>query len=243
MKILVFMSDNRRLEKTYESAGYYSITAAINYEYCKRKGYDFIYYRPYLDDPETIVLNNCMDYNNNTPRHASWSKILCTIDAIKRGYDYVMYVDSDCIVKDFDMSVEEMVMKYSDKDILFSTNAPWCPDKPCAGVFICKSSDYTMQFLKDWYNVNIPQCNINHAWEQIAAYEIYKNYSRLTLFDNKLMFQERSDQQFRHICHTENHIRVPYFKNFLENKSINFVKNMEELTCVDFNTLTINTLA
>lgn len=236
------MSDNRKLETSYETAGYYSVTAAVNYEYCKKNGYDFIYYRPYMDDPEKIVLNNCMDYNNNTPRHASWSKILCTIDAIKRGYDYVMYVDSDCIVKDFDMSIEEMVEKYADKDLLFSNNAPWWPDRPCAGVFIFKSSDYTMQFLKDWYNVNITYFNINHAWEQMAAYSIYKNYDKLALFDNKLMFEEKSNQQFRHICCMENHNRIPYFKKFLENKAINFTKNIEELTCIDLNTTTINTL-
>ena len=237
------MSDNRKLENTYETAGYYSVTAAINYEYCKKHGYDFIYYRPYMSDPENIILNNCMDYNNNTVRHASWSKILCTIDAIKRGYDYVMYVDSDCIVKDFDMKVEDLVQSYMDKDLIFSNNAPWSPDRPCCGLYICKSTDYTMKFLKDWYNVSVPQWNTRHAWEQEAAYLIYKNYEKLALFDNKLMFQENSGQQFRHICCMENQNRIPYFKNFLEKKSIDFSKNIEEITCIDFDTLTINTLS
>ena len=50
MHILVFMSDNRKLDKNIRSAEYNSLAAAINYEYCKKYNYDFIYYRPYLND-------------------------------------------------------------------------------------------------------------------------------------------------------------------------------------------------
>ena len=214
MKILLFMSDNRKLEKNYADAGYYSVTAAINYEYCKKHGYDFVYYRPYLDDPDTISLYNCVDTNNYELRHASWSKILCTLDVFQRGHDYVMFIDSDCIVKDFEKRLEDYITPYDGKDLIFSNNAPWCPEKPCCGLYICKNTAYAKDFLKALYNVNIPEFNRNHAWEQEAIYTIYKKYD-MVLFDNELMFQEREKQMFRHICSHEGDQRLLYFKRFL----------------------------
>lgn len=235
MKILLFMSDNRKLEKDYEKAGYYSIVAAINYEYCKKQGYDFLYYRPYLEDPDTINLYNCVDYNNFEVRHASWSKILCTIDVLKKEYDYVMFIDSDCIVKDFDLRLEDYITPHPDKDLIFSNNAPWSSDRPCCGLYICKNTEYTKQFLNAWYNVSIPHYNRNHAWEQEAMYVIFRNYN-MAIFDNGAMFEEREGQHFRHICSHEGDQRLAYFKRFLEEKQIDYIKNIESIVSVDFNT-------
>ena len=53
-RILVFMSDNRKLHGSLAGADYNSLVAAINYEYCKKHGYDFIYYRPYLNNKDEI---------------------------------------------------------------------------------------------------------------------------------------------------------------------------------------------
>jgi hypothetical protein len=229
------MSDNRKLEKTYNTAGYYSVTAAINYEYCRKHEYDFVYYRPYLEDPNVINLYNCVDYNNFELRHAAWSKILCTLDLMKKGYDYVMFIDSDCIVKNFDFKMEDLIKSHEGKDLIFSNNAPWCSEKPCTGIYICKVGEYATHFLNAWYNVSIPHFNRNHAWEQEAMYTIYKNFD-IALFDNENMFDEHEGQTFRHVCSHTNDQRLPYFKNFLENKKIDFMKNMNEIVTVDFNT-------
>ena len=83
MKICVFMSDNRKLSTDRETADYNSLSAVINYEYCKKHNYDFIYYRPYLYNENEITLNNCIDPNTKLFRHPSWSKILSTKLAFK----------------------------------------------------------------------------------------------------------------------------------------------------------------
>ena len=97
MKICVFMSDNRLLSNDINNANYNSLTASINYEYCKKYNYNFLYYRPYLDNKEIIDLYNCPDPNSSELRHAAWSKLLSTQLALQLDYDYIVYIDSDCI--------------------------------------------------------------------------------------------------------------------------------------------------
>ena len=150
MKILVFMSDNRPLDKTMEKADYPSLAASINSHYCKQYGYDFFYYQPYLYKKasrkrktiktikleRTVIsvdnqLYNCVDPNTKEKRHAAWSKILSAQKALRLSYDYVVYIDSDCIFKK-DKTIEDFIKPYH-QDILFLNNKPFNPDKPCSG--------------------------------------------------------------------------------------------------------------
>ena len=84
MKILVCMSDNRRLRGDLDAADYNSLAAAINASYCKRQGSDFRYYRPYLNDRAEEPLFNCLDAKGRL-RHASWSKLLSMQRAVVTG--------------------------------------------------------------------------------------------------------------------------------------------------------------
>jgi hypothetical protein len=238
MRILVFMSDNRILEKERDKANYNSLVAAINFEYCKKHNYDFVYYRPYLDNKEIITLYNCIDPNTNTLRHAAWAKLLITHAALELNYDYVVYIDSDCIFKDFDQKLEQIINCFSDKEIIFYNNKPWGDHVPCAGFYIAKVCDYSKQFFMDWYNVNVPRYNKTHAWEQDALWRIYRNYNIVVL--DTWMFREREGQFLRHVgCCDEdpspNH-RVNYFSNFINANNINYEATINEIKCIDFKT-------
>jgi hypothetical protein len=234
MKILVFMSDNRLLDSSFESTNYNSLSAVINYEYCKKYNYDFLYYRPYLDDENKILLYNCIDPNSKFIRHVAWAKLLSTNLALENEYDYVVYIDSDCIFKNFDKTLEEFIEPYPEKDIIFLNDKPWYFDKPNSGFFVCKVNNYTKQFFIDWYNVNIPEKNKNHPWEQPALYKIFEKYN-LVIVDI-WMFREEEGQFLRHVYNEENTIRIPYFKNFINLKNIDFQKNINEIKCIHYNT-------
>jgi len=241
MRILIFMSDNRIIEKESEKekATYNSLVAAINYEYCKKHNYDFIYYRPYLDDKNIINVYNCIDFNTNTRRHAAWSKILSTTMALDLNYDYVVNIDSDCIFKDFNHKLEYLINKFIDKPIIFFNNKPWGDDVPCSGFYILKVSAYTKQFCHEWYNINIPSYNKKHAWDQDGLWHIFRNYNMVIV--DTMMFRETQQQLLRHVgsCDETNTIprfREKYFMEFINTHYIDYDANIKHINCIEFNT-------
>lgn len=232
MRILVFMSDNRPLQMDLATASYNSLAAAINYEYCKRHSYDFIYYRPYLDNKDHITLYNCIDPNTKSVRHASWSKLLSTQEALKLEYDYVVYTDSDCIFKDLDHKVEDFIQ--TDRDVIFINNTPWGDDMPCAGFYICKVGPGAYQFLRVWWGQNTPEYNMNHMWEQMSLWNIFRDYEVGLL--EEMSFLEQEGQKIRHVGSCEGDRRLSYFRAFIAMNGINFSANMICIKMVEFNT-------
>jgi len=234
-RILVFMSDNRKLESSLSKAEYNSVAAAINYEYCKKHGYDFLFYRPYLNNKEETPLLNNKNPITNTLRHAAWSKLLSTEYALNLGYDYICYIDSDCIFKDFDQTIEDFIKPYSDKEVLFLNNKPWGDDLPCSGFYISKVTDRSKKFFKDWYNTNIPANDTERLWEQPALHDVFRDHNYIGVIDS-WMFEEKEKQFLRHVASNDRTNTLPYFKNFLKTKGINFEQNISEIKVIEFDT-------
>lgn len=234
MKILIFMSDNRPLSSDFTKSEYNSLVAAINYTYCKKYGYDFLYYRPYLNKTDTTSVFNCLDPKTKELRHASWSKLLATCLAIDLGYDSIVYIDSDCIFKDFDTSLETFIKPSPEKTLVFLNNKPVGKDKPCAGFYYAKVCKEVRDFVKEWYDVDLPLKNKHHAWEQDALWFLGTR-PFIGIIDS-WMFQEEKGQYLRHISSFDNVSRVPYFKKFLTDKNINFSETISEIKVVEFET-------
>ncbi len=240
MKFLIFMSDNRTLNNNFNNADYNSLTSSINYEYSQKHGYDFIYYRPYLNKENTIF--NCKNTITNCLRHAAWSKILSTSLAFELpfdlSFDYIVYIDSDCIFKDFDQKLEEFITPYEDKDIIFLNNKPWNSDMPCSGFYICKINEKTKEFFRMWYNINLPKKDYEHPWEQDALWDLILHYEYdvdIHIIDG-LMFKENKEQFLRHIGSNEKNNRIPYFKSFIKTKNIDHEKNIVKIKVIEYNT-------
>jgi len=227
-KILILMSDNRPLGKDYNA-----LTACINYEYSRKHGYDFIYYRPYLKNSSSNELNNCLDAKGNE-RHASWSKLLSSKKALELNYDYIVYIDSDCIFKDFTRRIEEYIQPFSGKDILFLNDKPWNTSYPCAGFYICKVNLESKRLMNDWYSIDMPENNIKHPWEQAALVKLYKGYN-IQIIDD-WMFQEKEGQYLRHIASYEKEKRLPYFNNFIKTININPDTILPKIKIVEYDT-------
>ena len=219
MKILVFMSDNRPVL----SESYVSYVAAINFEYCKKYGYDFTYYCPYLKDKQATTLYNCIDPNTMEKRHAAWSKLLSTQLALTRSYDYIVYIDSDCIFRDFSISLEQFLAPYLDRDFVFTNDQPHNPMKPNTGFFACKVNERTKQNIRDWYNCNTPEHNTHHAYEQDGLWKILHTFS-MHLVDMWVFYETCSF--LYHICSFANDERLPYFSKFIETSGIDYTKNI-----------------
>ena len=82
---------------------------------------------------------------------------------------------------------------------------------PCSGFYICRVCSEMKIFLKDWYNVDIPEKNRLHPFEQDGLWKIL-NIDNISLVDT-WMFEEREGQYLRHVASHDSYNRIPYLIN------------------------------
>lgn len=217
-KILITMSDNRGLSNTLNNSKYNSLTAAINYFYSKKMGYDFLYVRPGLNDE--YPTNNCFSPKSEL-RHSSWSKLLTSIKIIDEypQYDYVVYIDSDCIFYDNNLSIFDYITKSNvvngvgvmDSNIIFLNDKPWNLILPCAGFYIYKNNIETKTIFEKWFETEDPKNNLTHNWEQNSLYLNLDNFIKKISVIDDWMFREYPSQFLRHIGSEFSNSRIPFF--------------------------------
>ena len=129
-KILFITYDNRYVEE-YIKVHNYNIN-----KYVEKYGYKYIYY------------NKC---NENV----YWCKIYMVLDALKKNsYDYVCWLDSDTIIKNFDIDIGNIINMFT-SDIFIGSDNNSKFDLTNSGVFIIKNSEIGQKFLTDcigWVN-------------------------------------------------------------------------------------------
>jgi len=137
--------------------------------------------------------------------------------------------------KNFEISLEEFIKPYLDKNIITVSDYPWHHDKPCTGFYICKVNDIAKQNIKDWYNLDIPSKNKNHVWEQSGFWLIYNNFNIEIV--NIITLLESENQYLRHVAsYNTNEYRKLYFLNFINNNNINYIENINKINCIEYNT-------
>lgn len=172
---------------------YWSLAAQLNCLYAQHFGYDFIYY---LDDHLDVgqnTLSMSEDGENSSAktaatcylkgtvaRGAAWGKIPSLADALSRGYEKVMYVDSDAFFRNdaAAISVEDMLLRYgyvdADAEVLLwlASNEPWGENNPNSGLQLWINRPRTMEILRDWWNIDVAAQQ--HPFEQAAVKRMYK---------------------------------------------------------------------
>lgn len=64
-------------------------------KYANKHGYDYLFYNDYKNDEKELPIY--------------WKKIQIVLDLLKNhNYDYVMWTDSDVIIKDYDIPIESI---------------------------------------------------------------------------------------------------------------------------------------
>lgn len=174
-KILIITFDNRPNEE-------YIVMHNNNVQkYCKKWGYEYKFY------------DKC-NYN------IYWCKIYMVLDALKsNNWDYVMWLDSDTIIKDFDLDLGNVLNNYS-SDIFAGSDNIEERDLVNAGIFIIKNSHKGRQYLQDCINSVSNKCinedkTLNGIWAG-PCYEqgamnllIVDKYSDVTtLLPNNIVF-------------------------------------------------------
>jgi hypothetical protein len=184
-KILFITYDNRQNEK------YILLHNQNIRKYSEKYGYKYIFY------------DKCNENNY-------WCKVYMVLDALEKNeYDYVIWMDSDTIIKDFDIDMNNILNLYSSDIYVGSDNNPKY-DLINSGVFIIKNSNIGKQFLNDCINYIPEACikkdgSLKGEWAA-SCYEqgtmnilIADKYSKYTtVLKNSLIFNYNvcSDEVF-----------------------------------------------
>lgn len=144
----IIMSDSR---KPSADDSMINLTSYANFKYAKHNGYDFILYRPYINNIDIYDTLCCVNPNYGTKRHGSWAKLLAFHHTLK-SYDRVVYLDSDAIFNNLN-SVEYFLSQHitNNKKVFFLTDHPFNEKTPCAGFFIADHSAEAFCFLREWF--------------------------------------------------------------------------------------------
>ena len=122
------------------------------------------------------------------------------------------------------------------KNIIFYNDKPSNFNKPNSGFYICKVCSQTKNFIKDWYNYNIPEKNREHEWEQCALWCIYET-ENIHIIDDWTM-REVKGQFLRHITQFEGpkQKRMFYFSNFIKLNNFDYSENINNIRSIHFDT-------
>jgi hypothetical protein len=156
-KIAIITFENRK------NAEYIDLHNKNVSAYCDKWNYKYLFY------------DHCI-------HNIYWCKMYYVLDALKTGnYDYVMWMDSDSIIKNTNISLDSIVNKYS-SDIF--VNLDGGDSVYCAGIFIIKNSPIGIAFMEDCIKQNIKECstynnNLKGIWAGLC-------YEQGTM--NKLIF-------------------------------------------------------
>ena len=173
-------------------------------------------------------------FYNRCNENVYWCKIYMVLDALTKGnYDYVIWMDSDTVIKDFTIDIGSILNKYS-SDIYIGSDNNNLYDLINSGVFIIKNSNIGINFLNDCINYVSNKClnddgSLKGLWaascyEQgvmnIIIADKYSNYA--TILTNNIIFNYNvcSDEVFiMHLYASSSNYRVKCFD--LKNRSLN----------------------
>jgi hypothetical protein len=127
---------------TQNIINYTSYSLAVNTAYMEKNNYKIVFTSPELG----------FEYDSYDQR---WNKVRILYELLKSNIsEYLIWLDSDLIVLDFDMRIEDIVTNNPTAYLIISRDAD--PDDIYSvantGFIILKSSKKTLDFLKDWWS-------------------------------------------------------------------------------------------
>lgn len=125
MKVAIVQYDNRNEHDLGAMGG----LIKINANYAKKHGYEHIFYQ---------------DVYLNVPPY--WAKVFAVLDAINRGFDIVLWLDSDAVVHDFEKTVESFFE--GPEVFIYSSDCGIWPEFFNAGIFFVKKE--AKRVVEEW---------------------------------------------------------------------------------------------
>lgn len=220
-KIISKLINNNRLDKPKKIKNkilFITYDNRYQEEYVKIHNYNI---KKYTDkyDYEYKFYNRCND-------NVYWCKIFMVLDALKKNkYDYVIWLDSDTIIKNFDIDIGNVLNKFS-SDIFIGSDNNNLYDITNAGVFIVANTEIGINFLNDCIEYVSDKClNKDGTLKGVWAASCYeqgvmniliadKYFKYTTILTNDIIFNYNvcSDDVFiMHLYASSSNYRVRCF--------------------------------
>jgi hypothetical protein len=170
-----------------KNLSYSKFTKAINEKYCEEKNYQY-----YVETDDDKI------YSELSGRAYTWYKPKLILDVINKfNPDYILFLDADAIVSDSSYKIEDFIVDGYDC-VVTEDHGPSIMN---AGVLLFKNTDWTIEFLKKWWDIsetltgpnNQPAGYYHNAlWHDQTCFgylynseEKYK--SKIKIIDNKIL--------------------------------------------------------
>lgn len=116
------------------------ITSNINKKYCEKNNYDYYEYRGIK--------------RGQHPWHSTFNRMYLIEEEFKNDFDWVVYIDADVIITDFNVKIEEIINDYNNKNkviILFGYGEPHEHTCVNAGIFLYNMKhEFAKSFMNIW---------------------------------------------------------------------------------------------
>lgn len=229
--ILMIMVDSRDIKNILNPnrADYNELSCIINSFYCKKYKYNFKYIK--IKEIKSNIFNkkngiSSYCYKTSQTRSASWCKLLAIHKELKSDYDYIIYIDTDCIILNFENSFNKYLNLLNDsgKDILMFNDQPTNLNLPTAGFMILKNTTNSSLIIKKWWE-SFSKYGHRHSYEQMSLHEFYQKQDEeivsKIIICNESQFELKGISQTLLHINTENDLlRKPIFKYVLNKKKV-----------------------
>jgi hypothetical protein len=244
-KIAIITSDNRDVKFNNKKNNYVELSALINLNYAIRNKCDFFFFK-IIDDFNINYLNKketLSSYSRlaRSCKAASWVKLLTIYNALNLNYEYIIYLDSDCIFNNQKININQIIRLLKKKQMLFYSDKPWKVDLPNCGFILLKNSYFNKSFIKSWWQT-FSLKNLTHPYEQFWLQKFWLNNSKLVkkkiiLLPDEICRLKNNKQFIFHMTSDFAKKRDHFFTNYTyKNKlNINFLKKKIKSKIVFFN--------
>ena len=191
---------------------YGDINYAINKKYCEKYNID-------------IIVSHTNKYFR---RHSAWARLPLILDNIEH-YDYLIWIDADALLYNDATNIIDIIKDNIDYNFIFSNDIG--NNNINTGIFIVKSSQYSIDFLKTWaYDNELYENNPYPGWwEQGVLIDMF-NQNILDIKRNSVSLEYGTLQHFYenelsgfskkplvfHLAGRSNEVRLNTFKKYFD---------------------------
>ncbi|MFZ9206440.1 MAG: hypothetical protein ACO22D_03520 [Schleiferiaceae bacterium] len=221
--VCVVMGDDRPVVTgRLAMSSYPSLAYEINRRFCEKLGWDFRYEQYQLPK---YWWGKLPPYSSaaHQSRAASWVKLLAVQRALDLGYEFVVWIDSDCIFYDHHADWSSTLSHFNQPEVSFLSwvDRPFYTDQFCAGFFIVRSSDRIRELIRTTWTAP-STFSLKHVYEQSELNAAIKDWpsSHYVIVDEPMFELEDDTQKLLHIASFNHKQRVPSFLKWFADRGL-----------------------